>query len=288
MMAHSTESKLRSRVTLRSIPALRTIPILVYISILVLFVVFLWMIMPGVLAPDALAQDLTRSNLPAFTPGHWLGTDSLGRDVLSMVIAGARSAMIGPLAIATGSLIIGLIFGNIAGWYGRWPDRIISSYADITLSMPSMLLAIAAAGIIGGGYWVSVFIMIILYSPSDIRLIRAAVIQQKSKQYIESALIMRLSSWKIITKHIFPNISKIVFVNFFLNIAYGLVSMSSLSFLGIGVGPGDADWGRQLSDGRRILFTSPAIALSAGIMIILTAVSINVIGDYVMNRKHSG
>jgi len=268
-----------------NMPHWKHIPILVYLSCFVLIVVLFWMIMPGVLAPNALAQDLGNSNLPILSPGHLLGTDALGRNVMSLVIAGARSAMIGPLAIATGSLVIGVIFGNIAGWFGGWLDRIISSYADITLSMPSMLLAIAAAGIIGGGYWVSVMIMIILYSPGDIRLIRAAVIQQKSKQYIESALIQRLSSWKIISIHIFPNISKIVFVNFFLNIAYGLVSMSSLSFLGIGVGPGDADWGRQLSDGRRFLFTSPAIALSAGIMIILTAIAINVIGDYLMNNK---
>ena len=264
---------------------LRSLTVGVALSGIFLSIILLWLLLPNLFAPDALLQNLNNTGAPAGSPGHLLGTDVLGRDVLSLLIAGTRSAMIGPIAIAVGSLIIGLVFGNIAGWYGRWPDRIISAYADLTLSMPAMLLAIAAAGIIGGGYWVSVTVMIILYSPADIRLVRAAVIQQKGKPYIESALLMRLSSPYIIAKHIFPNIYKIVFVNFFLNIAYGLVSMSSLSFLGLGVGPGDADWGRQLADGRQYLFTNPALSIGAGLLIIFTAVSINVIGSYIMDSR---
>ena len=263
---------------------LKELPVGVILSGMFLFIVLLWLLFPGVFAPDALSLDLESSNLGIGSPGHLLGTDTLGRDVLSLLIAGTRSAMIGPICIAIGSLMIGLLFGNIAGWYGGWLDRIISAYADLTLSMPALLLAIAAAGIIGGGYWVSVAVMIVLYSPADIRLVRATVIQQKSKPYIESALIMRLKPIHILAKHIFPNIYKIVLVNFFLNIAYGLVSMSSLSFLGLGVGPGDADWGRQLADGRQYLLINPALAIGAGLAIILTAVSINVIGNFATEK----
>ncbi|MCL2864476.1 MAG: ABC transporter permease [Lachnospiraceae bacterium] len=264
---------------------MKQLPISVILSGIFLFIIALWVLLPHVFAPHALSQNLELSNLPPGTDGHWLGTDTLGRDVMQLLIAGSRSALVGPIAIALGSLLIGLTFGNLAGWFGGWIDRIISAYADLTLSMPSMLLAIAAAGIIGGGYWVSVFIMIILYSPTDVRLVRAAVLQQKSKPYIESTLLMKLKPFHILTKHIFPNISSIVFVNFFLNIAYGLVSMSSLSFLGLGVGPGDADWGRQLSDGRQYLFENPSLAIGAGLLIILTAVSINVIGNYATERE---
>ena len=269
---------------MKQLQKIKRLPILVILSVIFLFIVLVWLLFPGVFAPDALSIDLLRSGLPPGSPGHLLGTDTLGRDVLSLLIAGTRSAMIGPIFIAIGSLIIGVLLGNLAGWHGGWHDRVISAYADLTLSMPAMLLAIAAAGIIGGGYWVSVVVMIILYSPADIRLVRAAVIQQKSKPYIESALIMRLSSLQILAKHIFPNIYKIVLVNFFLNIAYGLVSMSSLSFLGLGVGPGDADWGRQLADGRQYLLENPALAVGAGLAIILTAVSINVIGSFAMEK----
>jgi len=266
------------------ITKIKQAPIGVKLSGVFLLIVLLWVLIPDILVPDALSQDLSRSNLAAGSPGHILGTDVLGRDVFSMLIAGARSAMIGPLCIAVGSLLIGVFLGSLAGWYGGITDRIISSYADLTLSMPSMLLAIVAAGIIGGGYWVSVLVMIILYSPFDVRLVRSAVIVQKSKPYIESAMILRIKTMRILIWHIFPNIAMLIMVNFFLNIAYGLVSMSSLSFLGLGVGPGEADWGRLLADGRQFLFTNPAQAVGAGLLIILAAVSINLIGNYAMEK----
>ncbi|MEY8351933.1 ABC transporter permease [Lachnospiraceae bacterium 54-53] len=260
-------------------------PIRIILSGLFLLIIVLWMTLPSLFAPDALSLDIKSAKLPAGSEGHLLGTDALGRDVLKLLIAGADSAMIGPVCIAVGSLIIGLVLGSTAGWFGGFWDKIVSAYADLTLSMPSMLLAIVAAAIIGGGYWVSVLVMIILYSPFDIRLVRSAVIQQKSKPYIESAKMLHLSAVNILAKHIFPNIAMVVLVNFFLNIAYGLMSMSSLSFLGLGVGPKEADWGRQLSDGRELLSQNPAVSLSAGIVIILTAVSINLIGSYLLERS---
>lgn len=264
---------------------IRGIPVGVLLSGIFLAIVLLWALLPGLFAPNALGQDLGSSGLPAGSPGHLLGTDSLGRDVLALLIAGSGSALKGPVSIAVGSLIIGLIFGGLAGWKGGWVDRIISAYADLTLSMPSMLLAIVAAGIIGGGYWVSVLVMIILYSPFDIRLVRSAVIAQKNMPYIEAAMILRLKTPRILAVHILPNILMLVMVNLFLNIAYGLVSMSSLSFLGLGVAPGSADWGRQLAEGKQYLFNNPALAIGAGIMIILTAIAINVIGNYILEKS---
>jgi peptide/nickel transport system permease protein len=264
---------------------IRCLPPGIILSAAFLIIVSLWVAIPGFFAPDALRQDLRSSGLPMGSPGHLLGTDVLGRDILALLVAGARNALIGPLCIAGGSLVIGVLAGFVAGWYGGWTDRIISAFADLTLSMPSMLLAIVAAGIIGGGYWVSVLVMIILYSPFDIRLVRSAVIVQKAKPYIEAALVLRLKTARILARHIFPNVYKIILVNFFLNIAYGLVSMSSLSFLGLGVGPGEADWGRQLADGKQYLLENPALAVGAGLAIILTAISINVIGNFAMERS---
>jgi peptide/nickel transport system permease protein len=272
---------------MKLIKAIRRIPPGILVSGAFLAVVFLWVAAPGIFAPEALRQDIRNSGLPVGSPGHLLGTDVLGRDVLSLLVAGARNALVGPLCIAGGSLVIGVLLGFTAGWYGGWVDRSISAFADLTLSMPSMLLAIVAAGIIGGGYWVSVLVMIILYSPFDIRLVRSAVIVQKAKPYIEAALVLRLNTARILARHIFPNVYKIILVSFFLNIAYGLVSMSSLSFLGLGVGPGEADWGRQLADGKQYLLDNPALAVGAGLAIILTAVSINVIGNYAMEMSAS-
>jgi peptide/nickel transport system permease protein len=260
-------------------------PLSIIFSGVFVLIVILWVILPSVFAPNAMVLDIKNTKLPAGSSGHLLGTDALGRDVVKLLIAGSSSAMIGPVCIAAGSLIIGLLLGSIAGWFGGFSDKIISAYADLTLSMPSLLLAIVAAAIIGGGYWVNVLVMIVLYSPFDIRLVRSVVIQQKNKPYIESARMLKLSTGRILVIHIFPNIAMVVMVNFFLNIAYGLMSMSSLSFLGLGVGPKEADWGRQISDGRELLTQNPAVALSAGIAIILTAVSINLIGNYLLERS---
>jgi peptide/nickel transport system permease protein len=266
--------------TKRKLPSVRVV-----LSGIFLLIVLLWALLPSVFAPDALHIDIKNSALPAGTNGHILGTDVMGRDVLKMLIAGTPNAMIGPFIIATGSLIIGLLLGSAAGEKGGFLDKIISAYADITLSMPAMLLAVAASAIIGGGYWVNVLVMIILYSPYDIRMVRTTIIQQKEKPYIESAKMLRLSPLRILVLHIFPNIALVVLVDYFLNIAYGLMSMSSLAFLGLGVGPQEADWGRQLSDGRELLSKNPAVSVSAGIVIILTAVSINLIGSYILERS---
>jgi peptide/nickel transport system permease protein len=256
----------------------------VWISCFIVAAALFWLIFPQVGGAGALTQHITEGALPPFSDGHIFGTDDFGRDILKLTIAGTRSALVGPIVIATGSIIIGLIFGALAGWFGGVIDWIISRYADLTLSMPSLLLAIVAAGIIGGGYWVSVLVMIILYSPFDIRLVRSAVIAERGKPYIEAALVLKLKTARILLRHIFPNVALIVLVNFFLNIGYAIVSMSSLSYLGLGVSPQDADWGRQLSDARGLIFENTAAILLPGIAIIVTATAVNILGNYLAER----
>ncbi|MDR1953447.1 MAG: ABC transporter permease [Clostridiales Family XIII bacterium] len=261
------------------------IPASVYASAFILLLVLFWVVFPSAGGKGALLQDIMSGSLPPGSRGHLLGTDTLGRDVLKLTIAGARSALLGPIVIASGSIVIGIVFGSIAGWFGGAADWLISRYADMTLSLPSLLLAIVVSGIIGGGYWVSVLVLMILYSPFDIRIVRSAVIAERNKPYIEAALVLRLNALRIIFKHIFPNIALIVCVNFFLNIGYGIVSMSSLSYIGLGVSPQDADWGRQLLDGRELIFTNPAAVLSAGLAIILTATAVNIVGNWIAERN---
>ncbi|MDR1068152.1 MAG: ABC transporter permease [Clostridiales Family XIII bacterium] len=266
----------------------RRVGIDVWLSCAVVAAALFWMIFPQAGGAGALTQNIMEGSLPPFSDGHLFGTDEFGRDILKLTIAGARSALLGPIVIATGSIIIGLLFGALAGWFGGALDWIISRYADLTLSMPSLLLAIVAAGIIGGGYWVSVLVMIVLYSPFDIRLVRSAVIAERNKPYIEAALILKMRTLRILARHIFPNVALIVLVNFFLNIGYAIVSMSSLSYLGLGVSPQDADWGRQLSDARSIIFDNTAAILAPGLAIIITATAINILGNYLAERGGNG
>jgi peptide/nickel transport system permease protein len=252
-------------------------------SFFLILVALLFIISPFI-APYALTQDMTRTSLPAFSEGTLFGTDALGRDIFWLTLAGTNSALVGPILIASGSLVVGLLLGSLAGYFEGIPDFVITRYADIMLSMPSLLLAIAITGIVGGGYYAAVFVMLILYSPFDIKLVRSAVYEQKNLPYIDAARLLKLKSPVILTRQIFPNIAPLAFVNFFLNIAGGLVSMSSLSYLGLGVSPGAADWGRQLADGQDIIFVNPAAVLLPGIMIVLTALAINTLGNYLSER----
>ena len=147
-------------------------------------------------------------------------------------------------------MIGGLLLGTLAGYRGGPLDAVIARWADLLLALPAVLLAIVVAGIVGGGYWITVAVLIVLFSPSDIRLIRGAVMEQKTQPYIESARVLRMPAWRIMYRQILPNVVPVAIANVMLNVAFAIVAMSSLSYLGLGVGPGSPDWGRQLSDGQ--------------------------------------
>ena len=264
----------RFRSTLRGLGHFaRTIPGSVALSFVILGLVALCVFFSSLLAPNALGQNVSLGVSPAGTVGHIFGTDKVGRDILALTIAGARSAVLGPIVIAGGSMVLG------------WWDTLVSRSCEILLSMPVTLLAIVVAGVIGGSYWVTVGVLIILFAPSDIRMIRAATLQQKPQPYIESAQVLGLSSPRILGIHILPNITPIVWANLFVNVAFALVSLSGLSYLGFGVGAQDADWGRQLADGRFILAQNPAACVIPGLAIIITATAINIAGDWWSERQ---
>ncbi|HKR69855.1 MAG TPA: ABC transporter permease [Streptosporangiaceae bacterium] len=259
------------------------VPVSVALSILLLVFVAVCAVVPGLVAPHADQQDILLGVTSPGTSGHLLGSDDLGRDILQLTFGGTRSAVLGPVAIALGSMLLGVLFGTTAGYRGGVLDGLIARWADLLLALPAVLLAIVVAGILGGGYWITVAILIVLFSPSDIRLIRGAVLEQKTLPYVESAKVLRMPAWRIMYRQILPNVVPVIIANFMLNIAYAIVAMSSLSYLGLGVGPGSPDWGRQLSDGQSILAANPAAILAPGILIVLTATAINILGDWLFD-----
>ena len=224
---------------------------------------------------------------PPGTPGHIFGTDLLGRDILSLSIAGTRSAVVGPIAIALGSMLLGMLLGTMSGYTGGWLDLVLSKWADLLLALPVTLIALVVAGLVGGGYWITVVVLIVLFSPTDIRMMRSAVMTQSTRPYIESAKVLDLSRWRIMFRHILPNVIPIAIATMLLNVAFALVAMSALSFLGLGVGPGEPDWGRQLADGRNLLTDNPAAVVIPGLLIIMTATAINLTGDWIQERYNA-
>ncbi|EYT56519.1 ABC transporter permease [Leucobacter sp. UCD-THU] len=236
------------------------------------------------LTGPASKQSILDALLPPGSPGHFLGTDELGRDVLLLTLAGTGSALAGPLVIATGSMVAAILIGTLAGYLRGPIDWTTGRLVDILLSLPVMLVALVVAGIFGAGYWVTVAMLIALFAPSDIRIIRAGVIEQAPRPYVEAAQMLSLSPARIMYRHIVPNIWPLIMTNFMLNLAIALVTLSSLSFLGIGVAPGTADWGRQITDGRGIVGDNPAMMVAPAILIVAVAMAINVLGDHLGDR----
>lgn len=250
----------------------------------VLALVVICAIAGPLLAPqDPDAQDLLAgAQGPSFT--HPLGTDDSGRDILSRLIVGSRPGIIGPLLVAFGSMVLGTLLGLTAGYRGGWVDAGIMRAVDVMYSVPGLLVAVVLLGVLGGGYTAAVAILILLGAPYDTRVVRGATLEQRPLPYVDAARTLGLSPGRIMFRHIWPNLLPLIVATSFLGFAYGLVSLSALSFLGVGVPAGAADWGRMLSENLPLMADNPFAALAPGALIVLTAVSMNLIGDALYER----
>jgi peptide/nickel transport system permease protein len=212
------------------------------------------------------------------------GTDLLGRDVLSRVIHGAWTALIGPIVVAAGAFAVATVLGLLSGYLGGSVDTAIMRWVDFMIALPGPLVAIVIVGVVVGGYWTAVAVLIILFTAPDTRIVRSAVLEQRPLPYIDAARALGVSKARILFVHILPNVLPIILAYVVLDFAFALVNLAGLSFLGLGVEPGTPDWGRMLFENRNILFSNPVALLLPASMIILTAVSMNLIGDWLFER----
>jgi peptide/nickel transport system permease protein len=258
----------------------RRVPVTVALGIAFLVVLVVCAAFGTQLAP----HDPTTQNLQAIlahpSGAHLLGTDDLGRDVFSRILAGARYALIGPLLIAVGSMLAGGTLGILAGYLGGWMDTAISRWIDLMYSLPSLLIAIVVIGVVGGGYWIGVLVLSVLFIPYNARLVRGLALEQRSRPYVEAARVTGLSRWRIMTRHILPVTMPTIASSTVLNFAFALVSVSGLAFLGMGADPGAAEWGRMLADGIPLVFQNAWAAIAPAVAIAVTAVSVNLVGDW--------
>ena len=238
--------------------------VLIALSILIVLLVVLCALVGSLIAPfGANAQNLIVAT-QAPSAHHLLGTDDFGRDILSRIIVGARAAVIGPTLIAIGALIIGNALGLIAGYFGGRVDYFIMRLADLVWALPGLLIAIVVVGVIGGGYYVAVTVLIVLTFPVDARIVRGATLQQRNMPYVEAAVTLGISSRRIMLRHIWPNLLPLVMANTFLNFAFSLVALSGLSFLGLGVPPNTPDWGGMLAQNLSLIQSNAMACLAPG------------------------
>ncbi len=247
--------------------------------ILVILFVILALFAPWIAPQDPSAIDLP-NRLSSASHSHWLGTDELGRDILSRVIYGARVSMFVGSCIVLTSLVLGLIIGSIAGYYGGWIDQFFNVVVmNAFLSFPGILIAIAFVAFRGPGIGNLVVALSISGWVGYARLVRGQVLAAREREFVEAARAIGASDWRIITRHILPNIIQPVVVQSAIGMAGAILAEATMSFLGLGVPPPTASWGSMLNDGRAHLFDAPHLVLFPALAVMLAVLSFNFIGD---------
>lgn len=268
-------------------PQRRRVSWLIVLSCVVLALVIAMALLGHLIVPQDPNAQHVESGLATPSAHHWFGTDSLGRDVFSRVIVGTRSAVVGPLVVALGSMVVGNVLGLLAGYHGRWADAAIMRWVDLMWALPGLLVIIVVAGTLGGSYWLAVGLLLILTIPFDTRVVRGAALEQASRPHVEAAKTLGLPSRRIMLFHIWPNVAPIAVANTFLVFAGALVTLAGLSFLGLAARPGTPDWGLMVAEGQRLLFANPVGVLAPCLAIVLTATAMNLVGDWLYERLSS-
>ena len=246
---------------------------------IIIILIVLGALLSPLLSPyDPNAQDLSKS-LQKSSVSHIFGTDKQGRDMLSRTLYGARTTLLGALFIVALSALVGIPLGLVSGYYGGRLDSVIMRIWDVLLAFPALLLAFVFVAAFGRGLQNTVIALGIVYMPAISRLTRSLALVEKEQTYVEAAHAVGFSNTRIIFMHIFPNCVSTILAQVTIDLAYAILDLASMSFLGLGVQPPYADWGSMLADGRELLLLSPAQAFVPGLAIIITVISFNLFGD---------
>lgn len=261
----------KKRMRLR-LPVVLSLVILTALAIMVLFA--------DVISPyDPDAQDLT-AVLQTPSAAHWLGTDDIGRDVLSRMIHGTRTALAAALLATAVAVAIGLPLGILTGYAGKWVDTVFMRFVDALMSFPNIVLSIAIVAVVGPGLVTSMISVGIVMSPTIARLARAQTMTVKQMTYVEAARSFGAKGVRrIVLPHLVPNMIQPVIVQAAITMAYALLAEASLSFLGLGVQAPEASWGSILSRSYMFISVNPAQVFIPGLAIAMTVYAFIVLGD---------
>jgi peptide/nickel transport system permease protein len=228
---------------------------------------------------DPVAIDPVNRVLPVGSAGHPLGTDRLGRDLLSRLIWGGQLSLLAGVAAAFGAMALGTIIGLLSGYIGGWLDYAVTRLADVGLAFPRLLLAIAIMAILGPSFVSAVFAVTLASVPRNVRLIRGQVLSIKQKPFVEAGRVLGYGHSRIIFSEIMPNVMATVITMVTLDVTLMIIATASLSFLGLGVQPPQADWGSMVSDGRSFLGTAPHLVLVPSTVMALVCLCFSILGD---------
>ena len=247
-------------------------------GILLLLVIVPVAVGPMILDYDAYEQDLSGALQPPSWQ-HWLGTDELGRDVLSRLIYGGRYSLGLAVASVLLAVAIGLPLGAISGYKGGWTDTAIMRTNDVFLSFPGLMLALALVAALGVGARSLIFAVAFSTTPRIVRLVRASTLSVRERGYVEAARSLGVPNWRILPRHVVPNVLGPVIVQASVSVGAAILIASALGFLGLGVQPPTPEWGAMLGAGQNLIFTHSILVTAPGLAIALTVLGINLLGD---------
>ena len=237
-----------------------------------------------VVAPyDPLGQNLDQDLIPRSSE-HWLGTDKLGRDILSRIIYGGRISLLVGITTVALSLAIGVVIGSLSGYFGGWIDQMLMRLVDILMAFPGILLAIAFTAVLGPGLDHVILALCLIGWTSYARLVRGEILSLRERDFIQAARSLGCRPKRIILRHLLPNLLPPLLIQSTFGLATAIVAEGSLSFLGLGVEPPTPSWGAMLNDGRQFLLVAPHLTTYPGLALMITVLALNLVGDALQER----
>jgi len=233
----------------------------------------------GLIAPYSPIANNVRAALQPPSGYYFFGTDRFGRDVFSRVIFGSQVTLLVAFTSVLISAVVGVTLGLISGYFGGWIDNVVGRVFDVLFSFPALLLAIGVAAMLGPGQSNAVFAIAVVYAPLFGRVIRGPVLVERGKEYVEAARVLGAPTWRIILRHVFPNVLSPLTVQATITFSHAILLEAYLSFLGLGIQPPHPSWGTMLQEARTFLETAPWMSIFPGVAIMLSVLAFNLLGD---------
>ncbi|MBN9552379.1 MAG: ABC transporter permease [Alphaproteobacteria bacterium] len=255
------------------------------ICLLIGFFIFIAVFGKYVSPYDPNAQNLLKAS-QTFSAEHWFGTDNLGRDTLSRLVAGARTTLFGVTLVLLMAGSVGMVIGTISGYFGGWLDEILMRIIDFGLSVPSLVVALAIVGVFGPDFWNMILALAIAWVPIYARLTRGVVAAAVNQPYIESLRVLGASRTRIIVKHLTPAALGSVLIYASADAGVLALNIANLSFLGLGVQPPQAEWGQMLVAALPYLEEAPRLVILPGLSLTIMVIGFNLLGEAIALAKN--
>lgn len=222
----------------------------------------------------------------AWSSAHWLGTDALGRDILSRALYGARLSLLSPALVVALAAVLAAACALAAAWHGGWVDKLVTRVFDFLFAFPGLLLAVLAVSVFGVGLTAPVIAITLTYVPYIGRVVRVVALRERHSPYVQACSLAGIPAWRIITRHLLPGLLPMIRAQATVSFGAALTDLAAVSFIGLGVQPPTAEWGVMVAEGQASLLNGhPAQSLAAGGLIVLTVVAFNVLGERLTRRE---